>query len=201
MWGNYTWVRNNPFPWYGQTMANWMLATTMCLHTFTATLLIVWATITGQGLNPTAAQGAKICLLLQRLRAVSWCLMRIIHSALVQGWGGLVFHIVESLVFSAHIMKWDCHPAMRPLCSRKQTWRTCCWSNKDRRTSERVRPHVLWIQEVGKASWVQEKLKKKWVSLAYAVKVRSGKTTTTDTNTVKLKQNVHYCSELASKHT
>lgn len=143
-------------------MANWILVTTMTV--------LFWVL--------QRRKGAKICLLLQRLRAVSWCLMRIIHSGLVQGWGGPVFHIVKSLVVSAHIMKWDCHPAMRPLRSQKQTLRTCCWCNTERRTREslkRLRPVRIQEEKVGKTSWVQERLKKTrqhFISLCCNGKIR-----------------------------
>ena len=55
--------------------------------------------------DTTAVQVATKCLLLQSPIVISWCFMRIIHSCLVHGRGVVVFHIVESLVFSAHIMK------------------------------------------------------------------------------------------------
>lgn len=59
--------------------------------------------------------------------------LKIIHRGLLNGWGVSGFHIVESLVFSAHITKWDCHPAMTPACFLWQAWRTCCWGHPKQR--------------------------------------------------------------------
>lgn len=209
MWGNYTRVYNNPLPWKGRTKANWMLATTIRLHTLTVTLLIVGTAITGQGLNPPAAYGAKICLLLQHCEAVSWCLMGIIHTGSVQGWGGSVIHIVESLVVSALIMKWRCHPAMRPWCRQKQTWRTCCWTDTVKRRSERLREWGLTFCHSKKQSWKGElssgkfgknvsRCDKKGILWAYAVKVTSA--TTTATNIVQLRAK-NWLSDGAEWHT
>lgn len=69
-------------------------------------------------------------LLLQHSRTISWCSLKIIHPGLG------VFLMVEFLVFSAHIMKWECCPAMRPACSQRLTWRTCCWGNNEKRKRE-----------------------------------------------------------------
>lgn len=152
--------------------------------------------------------------------------MRIIHPGLVQGWGVSVFHIVESLVFSAHIMKWDCHPAMRPVCSQRRTWRTCCWSStwKERKRETKRVSFMKQRRKVRKTSWVQQLNRKcvqgkKWISWNDGVNlynirynIRSGKidthqyviTTTIDTQQLKeyckFKQNVHSCST-TKKHT
>lgn len=147
VWGNYPRVCNNllPLVWPDNGQR-----TPVCGHTSTASLLIVCSTVTGQGLNPRAAQEAEKRLLLQLPKAIIWCFMRIIHPGLVQGWGVLVFHIVESPVFSAHIMKWGCHPAMRPVCSQRQTWRTC-W--KERAEDSEA---TSFMNQRRKTSWVQE---------------------------------------------
>lgn len=140
------------FSWYGQTMDNWIL------------LLTVLERVRG------SATGHKMSFV-----AMSES-MRIIHPGLVHGWGVSVFHIVESLVFSAHIMKWDCHSAMRPVRCWWRTSRTCCWNADKRKIDWESEANDFMNQgrKVRRTSWVQECPNTKlipWVFLSTTVPI------------------------------
>lgn len=70
--------------------------------------------------------------------------MRIIYPGLVQGWGVLVFHIVESLVFSAHIVRLSpCHEACAFSETNMENLLLVQHRKERKREPERVRPHIL----------------------------------------------------------
>lgn len=144
LWINQSREHKNP-PGYGQATDNWKLSNKR----------VGILTQQPHGLFTTtinkAVQVATKCPLLRRPIVISWCFMRIIHPCLVHGRGVTVFHIVEFLVFSAHIMKWDCHPTMRSV--------RCQWWTGRKRASQRdnEREATTFMNQRRKArrtSWV-----------------------------------------------